>query len=152
MVEYQLNKASEVEIAEHLARCDADFIPPLSGRIEIKSYAKKIVSKAMRFEAWSGTMLVGLVAVYCNDQVNRVAYITSVSVLREWLQNGIATRLMAQCITHAKVLEMRQISLEVGEKNFGAIKLYEKNGFIPGKLNTPLVTMNLLLNGAVHEQ
>lgn len=152
MIEYQLNKASEAEIAEHLARCDSDFIPPLSGRIEIKIYAKKLASKATRFEAWSDTTLVGLVAVYCNDQVNRVAYITSVSVLREWLQNGIATRLIGQCIAHAKTLEMRQISLEVGEANFGAIKLYEKNGFMLGKINAPLVTMNLLLNGAAHEQ
>ena len=81
-VDYLSNKASEAEIAEHLSRCDADFVPPLSGRVEINDYAKKIASKATRFEAWSGGTLVGLVAAYCNDQEKHIAYITSVSVLR----------------------------------------------------------------------
>ena len=66
-IDYLSNKASEAEIAEHLSRCDADFVPPLSGRVEINEYAKKIANKATRFEAWSGGMLVSLVAAYCND-------------------------------------------------------------------------------------
>ena len=52
-IKFFLNKASETDIAEHLEACDADFVPPLTGRVEINSYAKKIVSKATRFEAWS---------------------------------------------------------------------------------------------------
>jgi len=75
------SQASEVEIAEHLAHCDADFLPPLSSRVEIVDYARKIVAQAARFEAWSGGRLVGLVAMYCNDQERQIAYITSVSVL-----------------------------------------------------------------------
>ena len=82
MVEYLLNKASELEIAKHLLHCDADFIPPLSNRIDINKYAQKIASRATRFEAWSDSTLVGLVAAYCNDQENHIAYITSVSVER----------------------------------------------------------------------
>jgi ribosomal protein S18 acetylase RimI-like enzyme len=144
-VEYLSNKASEAEIAEHLSRCDADFVPPLSGRAEIKDYAKKIVSKATRFEAWSGGTLVGLVAAYCNDQENRIAYITSVSVLRAWTSKGIAARLVGQCVEHAKVSGMRQISLEVAADNTLAIKLYEKSGFIVSKANGPFVGMNLYL-------
>jgi hypothetical protein len=64
-VEYLSNNASEAQIAGHLSRCDADFVPSLSGRVDINDYAKKIVNKAMRFEAWSGGELVGLVAAYC---------------------------------------------------------------------------------------
>ena len=93
-IEYRLNMASAAQIAEHLLRCDADFVPPLSGRVEIRDYAQKIASKATRFEAWSGGTLVGLVAAYCNDRDKRIAFITSVSVLREWTGKGIAARLM----------------------------------------------------------
>jgi GNAT superfamily N-acetyltransferase/2-polyprenyl-3-methyl-5-hydroxy-6-metoxy-1,4-benzoquinol methylase len=144
-VEYLSNKASAAEIAEHLSRCDADFMPPLSGRVEIGGYAKKIASKATRFEAWSGNTLVGLVAAYCNDQESRMAYITSVSVLKAWKGKGIAARLVGQCVGHAKAVGMRQISLEVASDNTPTIKLYEKSGFVPGKTNTPFVTMNLYL-------
>ncbi len=144
-VEYLSNKASEAEIAEHLSRCDADFVPPLSGRVEIADYAKKIASKATRFEAWSGNALVGLVAAYCNDQEKRTAYITSVSVLKAWAGKGIAARLVAQCVEHAKVLGMRQISLELAGDNTRAIRLYEKSGFVAGKVTDAFVTMNLYL-------
>ena len=144
-VEFGLNKASEAQIVEHLLRCDADFVPPLSDRVEISDYAKKIASKAMRFEAWSGDMLVGLVAAYYNDQEQRTAYITGVSVLREWTGKGIAASLMRRCIDNAKASGMRQISLEVASDNVPAIKLYEKSGFVAGQTNAPFVTMNLYL-------
>ena len=145
LVEYDLNKASEAEIAEHLLCCDADFVPSLSSRVEINDYARKIAGKATRFEAWSGGMLVGLVAAYCNDQEKHIAYITSVSVLREWMGKGIAANLMKQCIEHAETSGMWQISLEVASDNTPAIKLYEKSGFVAGKMNAPFVTMDLYL-------
>jgi len=152
-VEYLLNKASEAEIADHLSRCDTDFVPPLSERVEIRDYAQKIASNATRFEAWSGGKLVGLVAVYCNDREKGIAYITSVSLLREWTGRGIATSLLKRCIEHVKVLRMRQISLEVASDNTPAIKLYEKSGFVVGKADVPFVTMKLYLeSGAKHEE
>lgn len=144
-VEYFLNKASEAEIAEHLACCDADFVPPLSGRVEINDYAKKIASKATRFEAWSGDTMVGLVAAYCNDQEQRIAYITSVSVLRQWTGKGIAMNLVKRFIAHAKASGMRQINLEVASDNEAAINLYEKSGFVVGKANAPFLAMGMFL-------
>ncbi len=152
LVEYDLNKASEAEIAGHLRACDADFVPPLSGRTDINGYAHKIAGKAMRLEAWSGGMLIGLLAVYCNDQENRIAYITSISVISEWAGKGIAARLMKQCTEYAKALGMRQINLEVAGNNTPALRLYEKIGFVTGKANAPFVGMNLYLkNGEEHE-
>lgn len=144
-IDYLLNKASTAEIAEHLTRCDADFVPRLSHRVEINCYAQKIASKAMRFEAWSGDTLVGLVAAYCNDQEKRIAYLTSVSVLRAWTNNGIAARLVGQCVEYAKTSGMRQISLEVASGNTPATSLYEKIGFVAGKGKAPFITMDLCL-------
>jgi GNAT superfamily N-acetyltransferase len=152
-VEYLSNKASGAEITQHLSRCDADFIPPLSGRVEIIDYAQKIASKATRFEAWSGGTLIGLVAAYCNDQEKRIVYITSVSLLREWTGKGIAARLINQCIEHARGMGFRQIGLEVASSNTPAIKLYEKYGFIAGKATPPFISMDLhLKSGEEHER
>ena len=152
-VEYLSNKASAVEIAVHLRTCDTDFVPPLSGRVEINDYAQKILSKASRFEAWSSGTLVGLIAAYCNDQEKRIAYITSVSVLKEWTGKGIAACLMSRCINDMKALGIWQICLEVASENTPAIRLYQKNGFVASNDNVPFVTMNLnLKNGEEHEQ
>lgn len=144
-VEFRLNKASEAQVAEHLSVCDVDFIPPLSHRVEIEEYAAKIEQNTIRFEAWSGSKLIGLVAAYFNDQEKQCGFITSVSVLRAWTGKGIASQLIKQCIRHAKVSDMQQLKLEVAINNFPAIGLYERNGFTVSETNTRFVTMNLYL-------
>lgn len=153
VVVYMLNNASVAEIAEHLRACNADFEPPLSGRVEINDYAQKILSRATRFEAWSNGALIGLVAVYCNDQEKHIAYITSVSVLKECTGKGIAACLMSSCIKYVKALGMRQVCLEVAVDNASAIKLYEKCGFVVGDTGVPFITMSLYLkSGKEYEQ
>lgn len=142
-VDFLANRASATEIVEHLLCCDADFFPTLSERVEIRDYAQKIASKATRFEAWSAGTLVGLVAAYCNDTHTRIAHITSVSVLKAWTGKGIGANLIEQCLVHARVSDMRQIGLEVATANMPAIKLYEKKGFVAGKLNEPFIFMTL---------
>lgn len=144
-VEYLMNRASEAELAEHLLCCDADFVPTLSQRVEIPDYAQKIASKATRFEAWSTGTLIGLVAVYCNDQETRIAHITSASVMKAWTGKGIAARLISRCVDHAKATGMRQIGLEVAADNMPAINLYEKSGFVADNLNEPIIPMTLNL-------
>lgn len=146
-VEYRLNTASVAEIAEHLMRCDANFLPPLSARVEISDYAKKIASKATRFEAWAADTLAGLLAVYCNDHEKRTAFVTSVSVLPAWSGIGIGSYLLNQCIRHARAMRMREISLEVATGNDPAIKLYSKSGFILTKSSSRFASMSLNLEG-----
>ncbi len=152
-VEYSLNKASAEEIGQHLRKCDVDFVPFLSSRVEIGDYAKKIASKAMRCEAWSNGTLIGMVATYCNDPEKSVAYVTSVSLIKEWMRKGIAAHMMSQCIKYVHAHGMRQIYLEVASDNVPAIRLYEKCGFTASNVNPPFVTMNLYLkNGEEYEQ
>jgi ribosomal protein S18 acetylase RimI-like enzyme len=144
-IEFLLNKASAVQIADHLLCCNTDFVPPLRGRVEIRDYSEKIANKAIRFEAWSRGTLVGLVAGYCNDEEQLIAYITSVSVLREWTGKGIAAKLIDQCNEYAKTAGMWRISLEVAADNAPAIKLYEKCGFVADKAEARFVSMTLYL-------
>ena len=144
-VEYLLNRATTAQLADHLLCCDGDFVPPLSGRININDYAIKIASMATRFEAWSTGELVGMVAAYCNDKTTRVAHITSVSVLKGWKGKGIAQTLIHKCLEHAKTAGMRQVGLEVATGNLPAIKLYERNGFVVSQTDGPLIHMKLHL-------
>jgi ribosomal protein S18 acetylase RimI-like enzyme/SAM-dependent methyltransferase len=144
-VDYLANTASVEQIAEHLLCCDADFVPTLSERVNIRDYAQKIANKAMRFEAWSNGALVGLVAAYCNNTETRIAHITSVSVIKACTGKGIGVSLIEKCVAHAKVAGMRQIGLEVAAVNMPAIKLYGKSGFVADKLNESIIPMRLNL-------
>jgi ribosomal protein S18 acetylase RimI-like enzyme len=143
--DFVVNRASAEELADHFVRCDTRFIPRLSARVDIPDYAQKIATKAMRFEAWSGTALVGMVAAYCNDRDTLCAYITSVSVLEEWAGQGIALRLLNQCIAHARTIGLRQIGLQVGTDNVRARGLYARAGFMTGNTHEQLIEMTLSL-------
>lgn len=146
-INYRVNTASAQEVAEHLLCCDIFFAPPLSQRVRIPDYAQKLVSQTLRFEAWSNNLLVGLVAAYCNNQEARVAYITSVSVVKDWAGNGIAQCLMQQCIKHANTINMRKIQLEVDRENRLARNLYTKIGFSADRADGQCILMTMNLKG-----
>ena len=136
-VQFTLNTASPTEIAEHLHRCDDAFVPPLSTRVEIDGYARKIGRRAERFEAWAGGTLVGLVAAYLNDQDRRLGYVTNVSVEAGFRRTGIASELMTECIESTRQRGFGGIELEVDSANAAAIDLYTNHGFavcgVPGR-------------------
>jgi len=145
-IEFRVNQATRRELAEHLRACDADFVPPLSGRVDMEEYSGRIATCAIRFEAWSGGQLVGLVAAYCNDPAGIAAYVTSVSVLRNFTGHGIGAQLLKRCVAHARLQKMRKIGLEVFRGNTVAIRLYEKCGFEFARAESSSLTMVLRLN------
>lgn len=74
-------------------------------------------------------MLVGLVAMYCNDPTRQQAFISHVSTLADWQGQGIAAHLLEHAIQHARVAGMANLQLEVAADNAAAIQLYRKHGF-----------------------
>jgi ribosomal protein S18 acetylase RimI-like enzyme len=126
---YKIKTASEQEIYSHLVKCNNSFIPPLSEKVRINEYAKKIFEKAVVFEAWANNVLVGCIAAYFNDEINHLGYITNVSVINEYIGFGIATKLLNMCIEYAKQNSISEISLEVNKNSRSAIHLYTKFSF-----------------------
>jgi ribosomal protein S18 acetylase RimI-like enzyme len=143
-----LDEATATQIANHLRHCELDFIPPLGERVDVDEYARKISRRARRFEAWVGGTLVGLLAVYCNDPAGEVAFITSVSVVREHHGQGIAKALLDRAIAHARQEGFRRMALEVGHSNAAAIGLYARAGFTSGDEVAGMVRMHLELQVA----
>ena len=144
-VEWHVNASEAGIIAKHLRACDDAFVPTLSSRVDIEAYAQKLVARSERFEAWSEGVLVGLLAVYCNDLDGRVAYITSVSVMPIWHGHGIASGLIARCVESATALGHTAIELEVGVRNEAAAHLYQKHGFLPVQASTQTTILRLAL-------
>lgn len=97
--------------------------------VKIDAYAKKMAASADLFEAWSGEDLIGLVSVYCNAVDREVAFVTNVSVVSNWQGQGIASRLLSDCINYARDLGFSRIELDVDKMNAQAIALYRSHGF-----------------------
>lgn len=144
-VQFTINQTTESDISNHLLDCDASFVKALIIRVDIAAYSTKIFHKAMRFEAWSNQLLVGLVASYFNNE-HHTAYITSVSVLDAWKGNGIAGRLLCNCIELAGNSGVRSIRLEVACDNEPAIELYKTRGFLVDHTSDRSMIMTLFLD------
>jgi ribosomal protein S18 acetylase RimI-like enzyme len=144
-ITYSVNRSSAAEVAAHLLRANAAFEPPLSSRVDIRTYAQKLHDRAVRFEAWLSEELVGLVASYCNQPDEGKSFVTSVSVLPEWQGQGIAGRLMRKCIEHVRVLGFGQMELEVDQRSLPAVVLYQKLGFNTLSSNGSTLTMAITL-------
>jgi ribosomal protein S18 acetylase RimI-like enzyme len=128
-LEIYVNRASVAQLAQHLRLCDQSFVPPLSERVALMEYSTKLYAKAERFEAWIDTTLVGLLAGYYDAESSMVAFITSVSVLKEWQGRGVASVLVERSIAHAQHLGFGLIELQVALQNDLAVRLYQRHGF-----------------------
>jgi ribosomal protein S18 acetylase RimI-like enzyme len=128
-MQYKIKTATEQEVLFHLEDCSASFIPPLSERINIAEYAKKIYENSMTFEAWEAGVLAGLIAAYFNNTRDRIGFITNVSVVKAFTGLGVASKLLAMCIEHARNNDFLKLKLEVNKNNTPAIRFYSKFGF-----------------------
>ncbi len=127
---FTINVSTASEIYLHLFRCDNNFSPRLSDRLNVESYSIKIRSNATTFEVWnSSNALIGLVAVYLDKEL-KTAFITNVSVEKNYMGKGISKKLMQNSIDYLKNNFYKQVKLEVFKSNEIAISLYRKFGFI----------------------
>jgi ribosomal protein S18 acetylase RimI-like enzyme len=144
--EYKVKSATMQDIFLHLMNCDQNFIPPLSQKVDLNEYAKKLNDKSITFEAWSENMLVGLVAAYMNNEHEQTAYVSSVSLMKEYTGKGIASELMKMCHQYAEQHNFRIIKLEVNISNIPAISLYKKIGYIETEMKGERQIMKYEIN------
>lgn len=128
-ISFKIKSASEEEIALHLKECSNSFIPNLDTLVNINEYSEKIYLKSTTIEAWARKKLIGLIAVYLNDVKSHTAYITNVSITKEYFGLGLASQLMERCIQYATHNSFSVIVLEVNNANIPAVRLYQKYGF-----------------------
>ena len=117
-LDFKVDACTEKDIRSHLSGCDRRFSPPLSDRVDIGEYSRKLRLNAITFEAWNGESLVGMVAAYI-DARGRSCFITNTSVSPEFSRRGVA----------ARAEHVETISLEVSKDSHPAIRLYTKFGF-----------------------
>jgi ribosomal protein S18 acetylase RimI-like enzyme len=124
---YKINTASEDSILTHLNHCNYQFVPALGTRVSLEVYAKKMADYAILFEAWTDEQLIGMVAMYLNEQKH--GFITNVSVYNEYGGKGIAKQIFVNLMEYSKAKKISEIKLEVSAINIAAINLYKYFGF-----------------------
>ena len=133
------------QIIELMEQVDNDFSPPLSKNINFELFAEKIINNSVIFQMCDKGILAGFVALYCNDFVNKTAFIPMIAIHTEYRRKGLALNLVNMAIQYAKDAGFEKISLEVYKSNQSAKKLYNKLGFsvIAENENSYVMSINL---------
>ncbi len=142
---YKVKTADFGNVFSHLVKCNEEFVPRLTDKVDINTYSKKIVENSITFEAWVNDELAGLIAAYFNNTKDRIGYITNVSTLKIYGGKGIGSQLMEMCFTYAAEHQFIEIALEVFNKNTAAIQLYKKFEFHQSAIKDDLIIMKKYL-------
>lgn len=117
-------------LCDYLNNVDEDFPIPLSEKVNLNDFAKKIIDAGIGFYYLDGEKLAGVILFYANNKETLTSYVSVLSVDENYRKQGIAQKLLNECINYCKKLEFKHIELYTHKTNTGAIKLYEKNGFV----------------------
>lgn len=137
--------ASTEDINSHLIRCDASFVPHLSGRVDLFEYSRRIFEHATTYEAWHEKELVALVAAYLSPV--KTCYITNVSVETGYSRRGIASHLLERCIKQTTALGGTELVLQVHRHNSAAYSLYRRCGFSVAESSGDQLLMKFIIRG-----
>jgi ribosomal protein S18 acetylase RimI-like enzyme len=117
------------DVLNHLACVDDLLSPKISDRIDLGTYAQKIVLRATRFEAWEQDTLVGLVAAYV-DLDDQRASVTHLAVMERCQHRRVGHRLMSSLLQALSEGGITWVDLEVAENNIQAQNFYRHMDFV----------------------
>ena len=126
---YRFNTASLDQLRELLEVCDEAFVPTLSSRVDLKEYSFKLSHRGTLVEAWDGSSLIGVIAIYLDDPSKRVGFVSNVCVNPAYAGCGVASRLLEMSADRAAERTFSRLALEVHANNVPARTLYAKTGF-----------------------
>jgi len=121
------NSVLRKQLLTFLNNIDNDFNPPLSRKVNLRDYVEKIITNAELILDFDGDEIIGLVVVYCNDELNERAYIPLVGVDSLHRKKGIAKKLMVQAIQLARQKGFKVLGIH--SNNQIAIDFYKVLGF-----------------------
>ena len=121
------NNNLEKDIIEFLKKIDSLFKIPLSQKIDLEEYSKKIVRNADVFLALDNESIVGIVVGYNNDKEFKISNMSILAVLNEYQGKGVARRLVNNFLDLAKNKKMEKVKLSTVDAR--ALKLYESLNF-----------------------
>lgn len=129
MIRIKYNTVSEIELYRYLTSVAPSFTPRLDKIVDIKEYAKKIYDNALIIESWEEDILVGIIACYANNNVTKEAFITSVSVSKEYQGRGISKMMFNHLYDILRSKQFHEVTLEVSPNNNRALALYKAEKF-----------------------
>ena len=142
------NATSIEDIAKWL-KLFGDLLPnPLSQRVDVREYGKKLNKLGEIGLASVGAETVGLIALYANDLTSRRCHITILTLLPEHRGRGIGRVMLSRAFALARARGMRVAWLTVDVDNTRACSAYSAVGMRVVRTVPPKHEMEIVLEDA----
>lgn len=113
-----------------MKECDIAFEKSIYMTERGQKSIKKICSNGIFLAAFYNEKICGFLAMYANDVINYLGYISIFAILPEMQHKGIGCHLLEKSLQIASDKNMCYMKLEVLNNNKKAINFYTKNKFI----------------------
>ena len=108
---------------------DSLFNQDYNNPVKLKELANKYAQFSIFLKADIDNEIKGFCSFYCNDTINKTAFLSIIVVSKTSQGNGIGHSLIEKMKTICKEKGMKNIKLEVNKNNHAAIDFYKKHGF-----------------------
>lgn len=115
---------------EYIEVCDSAFTISVINRENFSELFSKIDKFAIFIGLDYDGQKAGYAAIYANDIITNIAFITLIVIGEEYQRLHLGTQLLSECFEYAKNAGMRTIKLEVLKCDVGSIRFYETNHFL----------------------
>lgn len=125
---FQPGTADYQEFLSFLEETDDIMIPPMSTRVNLEDYAKKVVKNATMFVAKKGNEWIGVEAVYVNE-FPEFSYTTYLGVKEEYQNNSsVGMELMISCKRYLKKIRTKGLRFGIRKSNNALLNYHIKTG------------------------
>lgn len=132
MIEYfkfEPEEADVQELYDFLKEVDGYFQPPISTKIDLKSYAEKMANHATNFVARDNGQTIGFSSTYIH-KAPELSFGTFVCVKKEYQKDGlIGTELMLSGNREAKAKGSRGVWCMIRKSDVALWKFYKRLGY-----------------------
>lgn len=116
-------------ILNYIEKENNSFPISMSSRVNLEEFVNKIFKFGKVYVLKKNDIIVGLIAFYANDYINRRAYLTYICVNKENRDKKFGLKLMNKMYDECKACGMKKIRLSTNINNVIAQKFYEKIGY-----------------------
>ena len=123
-------KINSEQIERFLTSVDKLFPVPLSEKQDLRLLSQKFCDMATLEIETEGDDIVAMVAGYTKNAVDNIGYISVVATLPSVQGRGYASSLVRRFLENARIQGLSAVHLYTHATNLGAIRMYEKIGFV----------------------
>lgn len=121
---------TQEKLTEFLQTVDKHFPVPLSTKVDLEEYARKLIDRADLVAEMSETgEIQALAAGYVRYVENNMAYIAVVATIPEMRGQGKAKRVVQRFMDYCREQKRKGVHLYAVASNIDAVSLYNRLGF-----------------------